>query len=247
MIKGIFSSENAMRPKMTRMEVLANNLANVNSTGYKRDRLFVQMLKEGTTSPPDARGAMDNVEVDRYIDMREGPLQQTDNPLNLAIDGPGFFVAETSQGTRYTRNGNFTLSTDGSLVTAEGDPVMGNDGKIRLPNFEHLEMKKIKITPSGEVLEGDQHVAQLRVVNITDPEMLQKDQHGMLMPREGQRVTEIPDDQRVIRQGFLEESNVNGIEEMMAMIELSRGFETDQRIIKAQDATLDRSLDVGRI
>jgi flagellar basal-body rod protein FlgF len=247
MIKGIFSSEAAMRPKMTRLDVLANNLANVNSTGYKRDRVFLQMIKGSTDGQPDARGGVDGVELDRYVDMKEGPLLQTDNPLDLAIQGSGLFVVDTPQGTRYTRNGKFTMGPDGSLVTMEGNAVMSTDGKIQFPNFDHIETRKIKVTNSGEVLVGDQHIAQLRIVTIEHPEQLQKDHHALLKTRESQTVTDMPEDQRVVRQGYLEESNVNGIEEMISMIELSRSFETDQRAIKAQDSTLDRSLDIGRI
>jgi flagellar basal-body rod protein FlgG len=247
MIKGIYSSEASMRPKMTRLEVLANNLANIHTTGYKRDRVFVQMLKESADGRPDGRGTVDGVGVDRYVDMTEGPLQQTDNPLDLAVQGAGFFVIDTPRGTRYTRNGNFTMTTDGTLVTAEGYRVLGTEGELRFPKYDRLEKQKIKIAQNGEIMFGDDHVGRLRLVTIDKPELLQKDHQSLLMTRGEQKVTDIPMDQTIVRQGFLEESNVNGVEEMIAMIELSRNFETDQRAIRAQDATLDRSLEVGRI
>jgi flagellar basal-body rod protein FlgF len=247
MIKGIYSSEASMRPKMTRLEVLANNLANMHTTGYKRDRVFVQMLKESADGRPDGRGSVDGVGVDRYVDMTEGPLRQTDNPLDLAMQGAGFFVIETPRGARYTRNGNFTMTTDGTLVTAEGYRVLGTEGEIRFPKFDHIEKQKIKVAQNGEIMFGDDRVGQLRMVTIENPELLQKDHQSLLMTRAGQKVSDIPPDQMIVRQGFLEESNVNGIEEMIAMIELSRNFETDQRVIRAQDTTLDRSLEVGRV
>ena len=247
MIKGIYSTEASMRPKTARLEVLANNLANINSTGFKRDRVFVQMLKESPDGSSDGRGEIDGVDVDRFVDMREGSVLQTDNPLDVAIQGQGFFVIETPQGTRYTRNGNFTLSTDGAIVTTEGYSLMGAEGKIRFPDLDRLAAEKIKISQSGQISLGDQQVAKLRIVEIENPEQLQKDHQSLFMTHESQKVNEIPADKVAVRQGFLEESNVNGIEEMIAMIELSRSFETDQRAIKAQDATLDRSLDIGRI
>jgi flagellar basal-body rod protein FlgG len=247
MIKGIYSSEAAMRPKMARMEVLANNLANINTTGFKRDRVFVRMLEQSSQAAADGRGDMTGVTTGRYIDTTSGSLQQTDNPLDLAIDGDGFFAVQTPRGTRLTRNGNFTLSKEGVLTTAEGYPVMGMNGAIQLPQRDRLDVRSLAITQSGEVVMDKEPLGQLRIMVPERADALQKDHESLMFVDQSERLLDVAPDKVSVRQGFVEESNVEGIEEMIAMIELSRGFETDQKMIQSQDATLDRSLEIGRV
>lgn len=247
MIKGIYSSEASMRPKMARLEVIANNLANINSTGYKRDRVFVQVLKDSVNTSADGRTDTDGVEIQRYVDQTEGSLRQTNNPFDLAIQGRGFFVVETPNGVRYTRNGNFSLQPDGELTTPEGYAVLGRGGSIHIPQLDRFEGKNVRITEGGEILIGRESIASVRVVDVQNPSALQKDHQSFFLPSETERAIDVPPDQTKVRQGFLEESNVDSIEEMIAMIDISRSFEMDQRMIKAQDATLDKSLDIGRV
>ncbi len=247
MIKGIYSSEAAMRPKMTRMEVLANNLANINTTGFKRDRVFVRMLEESSNARPDGRSDLSGVETQRYIDLSAGALRQTGNPFDLALAGDGFFAVETPRGMRLTRNGNFSLSTDGTLVTAEGYPVLGTKGRIQMPQTDKIKQDTIAINVTGEVVHNNEPLGTLRVVAAENPTALQKDHESLLFLNQGEMLRDVPSDSVSIRQGFLEESNVEGIEEMIAMIELSRAFEADQRMIQSQDATLDRTMDIGRM
>ena len=225
MIKGIYTSEAAMRPKMTRMEVIANNLANINSTGFKKDRVFLDMLNQSASDAADGRNDLNGVNVRRAVDFTPGSLQPTGNPFDLAIEGDGFFTVETPAGMRLTRNGHFKLGTDGSLLTAEG--ISGNE--------------------AGEAVAGHDPLARLRVVNVDRPDLLQKDHEALFVPTAGQVPVNVPHDQLHVRQGFLEESNVEGVEEMISLIELSRSFETDQKMIQSQDATLDRSMEVGKL
>jgi flagellar basal-body rod protein FlgG len=247
MIKGIYTSEASMRPKMTRMEVIANNLANINSTGFKRDRVFVEILKESGAPVADGRGDLTGTRVRRAVDLTPGSLRPTNNPFDLALEGQGFFAVETPNGLRLTRNGHFMLSPDGGLVTAEGFPVQGENGNVVVPNMDKYQLGNITINEAGEVLADREPLTRLRIVTVADPDQLQKDHESLLMPGANQIPVNIPHDQLHVRQGFLEESNVDGIEEMIAMIELSRSFETDQKIIQSQDATLDRSMDIGRV
>jgi flagellar basal-body rod protein FlgF len=247
MIKGIYSSEAAMRPKMARMEVLANNLANINTTGFKADRVFVRMLEQSTKGAGDERGDMTGVTTGKYIDTTSGSLQNTQNPFDLAIDGDGYFAVQTSRGTRLTRNGNFTMSKDGTLTTAEGYALLGTNGPIQVPQKDQRDVRSLTITQSGEVVMDKETVGQLRLVVPEHPDALKKDHESLMFVDEDERVMDVAPDRISVRQGFLEESNVEGIQEMIAMIELSRGFETDQKMIQSQDATLDRSIEIGRV
>jgi len=247
MIKGIYSAEAAMRPKMTQMEVLANNLANINSTGFKKDRVFMRMLKESAAGSPDGRTDLAGVEAQRSIDFSGGSLQQTGNPLDLAIEGPGFFAVDTPRGIRLTRNGNFSLSPDGTLVTGEGYAVLSTAGHITIPQADRLPKGSISINEAGLLSTGKETIGRIQLVDVERPAMLQKDHESLFMPDPRDPVRDIQEDQTVIRQGYLEESNVEGIEEMIAMIELSRSFETDQKMIQAQDQTLERVMDIGRV
>lgn len=247
MIKGLASSEASMRPKMARLEVLANNLANINSTGFKRDRVFVELLKESAVAQAQGKGDLEGVKVTQYTDFSEGSLQQTGNPLDLALQGRGFFVVDTPRGQRYTRNGNFKLSTDGSLITSEGYSVQGDGGKIRFPDIRKLQEGKVAISDTGEITLDREQMGHLRVVDFADLTRLQKDHQSFFMAEPGNIMMEGPGNGTAVRQGYLEESNVEGIEEMITMIELNRNFETDQKVIQAQDATIDKSLEVGRL
>ena len=247
MIKGIYSSEAAMRPKMTRMEVLANNLANINTTGFKRDRVFVRMLQESTATRPDGRSDLSGVETQRTIDLSAGALRPTGNPFDVALTGDGFFAVDTPHGMRLTRNGNFTLSPDGTLTTSQGYPVLGTAGQIRIPHMDRLKQEAITITALGEIVCNSEQCGQLRIVAAEHPDALQKDRESFLFVKEGEPLRNVASDSISVRQGYLEDSNVDGIEEMIAMIELSRAFEADQRMIQSQDATLDRTMDIGRV
>jgi flagellar basal-body rod protein FlgF len=247
MIKGIYSSEAAMRPKMARMDVLANNLANINTTGFKRDRVFVRMLEQSSAAAADGRGDMTGVTTGKYIDTTSGSMQQTSNTLDLAIQGDGYFSIQTPRGLRLTRNGNFTLNKEGVLTTSDGYPVLGLTGAIKLPEKEKLDLKSVTISTSGEVVSNKEQLGQLRIVVPEHADALQKDHQSLMFVDESERVVDVPPENVNVLQGYLEESNVEGIEEMIAMIELSRSFETDQKMIQSQDATLDRAMEIGRV
>jgi flagellar basal-body rod protein FlgF len=247
MIKGIYTSEASMRPKMTRMEVIANNLANINSTGFKKDRVFVEMLNRSGAASSDSRDDLTGVTVRKAVDFTQGSLQPTGNTFDLAIEGNGFFAVETPKGMRLTRNGHFRLNADGSLVTAEGFAVQGENGAVVIPNMDKRQAANLTVNEAGEILADKEPLAQLRIVNVAAPDQLAKDHEALFTTTEGQLALTVPRDQIHVRQGFLEESNVEGLQEMIAMIELSRGFDTDQKIIQSQDATMDRSMDIGKV
>jgi flagellar basal-body rod protein FlgF len=247
MIKGIYASGSGMMPRMLKIEVIANNLANINTTGFKRDNIFVQIMKDTGVAQATGNGDLSGLNVREYTDFSEGSLNPTSNKLDLAIQGPGFFVAQSPNGPRYTRNGGFSLSTDGTLVTAQGYPVMGAGGPIQLPDMQKLSQGDISINETGEVTVDGRQIGKLEIANFEDTSVLKKDGGSDFVsdvpPKSG-----VADGKNIaIRQGYLEESNVNGIEEMVQMIELSRSFESAQKTMVSQDATLDKANDVGKL
>jgi flagellar basal-body rod protein FlgF len=246
MIKSIHTSGAGMEPMMTRLEVIANNLANMNTTGYKRDEVFMQLVKDAALLQAQGKGDLSEVQVERITDFSDGSLNPTNNPLDVAVQGRGFFVVDTPQGLRYTRNGNFTLTSSGTLVTAQGDPVMGVNGRIQLPDLQNLKRGQIVISESGEIDVDNRSIARLRVVDFGAGTGLTKQTSSLFVAPAGVLPSDIREDSVQIRQGFLEGSNVEGLEEMIAMIELTRNFESNQRIIQAEDGTLERANDVGR-
>ncbi|MER3522592.1 MAG: flagellar basal-body rod protein FlgF [Ignavibacteria bacterium] len=247
MIKGLYASSNGMPPMMVKLEVIANNLANINTSGFKKDGLFVQMMNDPGIAPVVGAGKLSTrVQTERVTDFSEGSLVQTSNPLDLALQGRGFFVVQTPQGTRYTRNGNFTIALDGTLTTGDGFPVLAKDGTIKFPDLQQLAQESVRILPTGEIHVGTKAIGALRIVDFEDTTRLQK-AGGALFSLDstddtGMHEVELP----TVRQGYLEESNVDGIAEMIEMIEITRHFESNQKAIASQDATLEKVLEVGK-
>jgi flagellar basal-body rod protein FlgF len=246
MIKGIQTTGSAMKPMMTRMEVIGNNLANINTVGFKKDNVFIHVLK--TTGLEQAKGAGEIAGYDsrKYTDFSEGSLQQTGNPLDVALQGRGFFVVDTPGGVQLTRNGNFTLSLDGTLVTSQGRPVMGTEGYIHFSDIQTLPAGKIAITEGGEITVDKKIIGKLRIAEVADATALKKNGDSFLVAETSAPIVIANPDSVIVRQGYLEESNVEGLEELITMVELARNFESGQKAIQYQDGTLERLNEVGR-
>lgn len=247
MIKGLYASSSGMPPTMARLEVIANNLANINTNGFKKDALFVEMLNDPGIAPgAHSGGVPPSVRLQRVTDHSEGSLVQTHNPLDVALQGDGYFVVQTPQGIGYTRNGNFSLTFDGTLVTREGYPVLGQEGHIKFPDLQKVAQESVAIATTGEISLGKSAVGTLRIVAFEDQHKLRKAGGAMFVvdPDDDphMKVVELP----TVRQGFLEESNVDGIAEMIEMIEITRHFESNQKAIASQDATLEKVLEAGK-
>jgi flagellar basal-body rod protein FlgF len=247
MIKGIGSAGSALKPMMTRLDVLANNLANLNSTGFKRDNLFTEALSDAALREAQGRGELSGSQSRQYTDLSEGSVQQTGNPLDLAIQGRGFFTVETPRGVRYTRNGSFSLSREGLLVTSEGYPVLGTNGVISFPDPQQIGAGAITVSEQGEVAIDKRALATLRMSDFDNALQLTKDGNTLFRAVGPEKRMDPGVNPARVRQGCIEESNVDGVEEMIAMIELTREFESNQKAIQQQDATLDKTLEVGRM
>jgi flagellar basal-body rod protein FlgF len=225
------------------LDVVANNIANINTNGYKADgSLFEEYLS--TAARSDTGGRVSFVR-DRGIwhDMNAGPVERTGSPLDVAIDGDAFFPVQTPRGERYTRNGAFHLNATGQLVTSQGDPVLGTSGPITFqPNDRQISISKDGII---SVREGDSKTSTqrgtLRLVNFANPQQLQKDGGSTF------KTTQTNPPQNTtnasVEQGTLEKSNVRGVVEMSRMIEITRAYTQVATLLQQQSDLSQQSID----
>jgi flagellar basal-body rod protein FlgF len=235
MIKGIYQAAQTMRTQMKDLEVVANNLANINSTGYKRELPFAEILSR-----------TGNANIKQLTDFREGVAVVTGNPFDFSISGRGFFVLQTEDGIRLTRNGKFTLTDDGFLVNEKGSKVLGQKGPVNLSDLLFDKSKTVSITSDGEIKIGDKYIDKIMVAKINKQENLTRTQDQEFAINNDDY--EIADEaEYAISQGYIEESNVNPIEEMQSMIQLNKDFETTQKMIQKFDSYLGKVTEAGKV
>ncbi len=220
------------------MDVVANNVANVNTNGYKADKsLFQEYLTSGAHEDNfSGRDRRVSYVVDRatWHDFTQGAAEPTKNPLDVAIDGKGFLVVQTPGGERYTRDGNLQINSQGQLVTAAGNPVLGTSGPIV---FQPTD-KEISITADGSVsvLEGASRIdsirGKLRLVSFAQAQRLVKEGANLYSSGAGNAAQ--PDAISRVRQGFVEKSNVNSVAEMSKMIEVTRAYTQISAMLQQQ-------------
>ncbi len=210
------------------MDVVANNIANLQTPGYKGETLkfeeFIQPAAESenlTRPTEDVSYVLDARVIRSFV---SGDMRQTGNPLDVAINGTGWFAIETPNGERYTRAGNFTLNQEGTLVTAEGHPVLGESGTITFTPQE----TGIGIATDGTISTNAGEKGKLRVVEFDDERLLLKEGSNMFSaPAPGLDIV-TPH----VAQGFVENSNVNAVSEMARMIEVSRSYISTSRALE---------------
>jgi flagellar basal-body rod protein FlgF len=226
------------------MDVVSNNIANLNTTGYKADgSLFEEYLN--TAARADQTGSRVSFVRDRGVwhDMSQGAIDRTGNPLDVAIDGQGFLVVQTPAGERYTRNGSMQISATGQLVTTDGYPVLGDGGPITLqPNDRQVSISKDGMI---SVREGTSKVdsarGKLRLVTFATPQRLQKDGGSTFNATAG--ATPEPATKAGLVQGAVEKSNVRGVVEMSRMIEITRSYTQIDDLLKQQNDLAQSAVD----
>lgn len=249
MIRGIYAAGAGMLAEQTRTDVIANNLANASTAGYKKDiavtkdfhSLLITRINDGPNRPAIGSlgvGAM----VDEVATIHAaGGNRPTGNNYDLAIEGRGFFAIETPAGVRYTRNGAFTRSAEGQLVTQDGYRVLGQGGPIQLGDAQ----AKVNIGEDGRVMVDDAEVDTVRVVSFADEKRLLKE--GANLYAAGGQQEEAAQNVTV-REGFLELSNVNVVAEMVNLIAGYRAYEVNGKCVQSHDQLLDKAVnDVGRV
>ncbi|HEY4743940.1 MAG TPA: flagellar basal-body rod protein FlgF [Desulfuromonadaceae bacterium] len=244
MNSGMYSALSGNITAMKRLEVISNNLANANTPGFKKDKMsFESMLNvpENRPAVPDGTTADPLLQKNSvYVDYSPGPVAQTGNPLDLAINGDGFFVVNTPNGPAYTRQGNFRMSVDGTLETVDGYPVMGQAGPIK------IQGSKVAIDGQGVVNVDGVPAGTITVVDFPKPYNLIKGEGTLFTPANPQAAPQAAT--AAIRQGHLEGSNVETIGEMVRMIETNRYFEACSKVVQGYDAMASKATtDLGRL
>lgn len=235
MIKGIFSAAKNLQSGEKHIGVIANNLANLNTIGFKREVPFSMIM--------DAQG---NLRANQINDSKQGEMVLTGNPLDLGINGKGFFIVETKYGEKITRDGKFKISDEGYLVNQNGDKVLGKDGEIHFGTNVFNSDQSIVVTKSGEIKVGENILDELRIVGVEKPEELSK-AGGAYFDIEGVDLEEMENTEYEITQGYIESSNVNIMEEMEAMIRLNNDYQSTQKIIRYLDDSLEKANTIGKV
>jgi flagellar basal-body rod protein FlgF len=227
MIDGVNKMARDMSVRVLRQELVANNLANVNTPGFKTQRAFTRILNQslGAEAPQKPSGTSGQT-TGIYTSFEQGRIEYTHRNLDLAIDGEGFFVVDTPYGERFTRAGSFTLTEAGLLATYGGNPIMGQGGPIAIQGGD------IEITPDARVVVDGEEVDTLKIVTFSAAQNLARS--GNTFTSASEPYNEVDFAETQIVQGALERSNVNPIDEMVEMIALHRGFEADQQSIRLQ-------------
>lgn len=257
MVKGLYTAYTGLINEQNRMDVLTNNLANANTVGFKKEGSTSQAFNEvlaykikDTTDPLAARplgGISLGVKIgETYTDFSQGSMRGTENPLDLAVSGTGFFAVEftNKQGetsTKYTRDGGFVLNKDGYLVTKDGDYVLGsNNNRIRLdPN------QPVVVDQAGRMWQNETVAATIGITDFEDYHYLEHYGENFYQPVEG--ATQKAGEYKIMS-GYLEMANMSVVTEMVNMIAVSRAYETNQKMVQTFDSTLEiSSKQLGRV
>jgi len=261
MLRGLYSAANAMRYRVHEVETIANNLANVSTDGYKRDRIamrsFGDMLLSRIEQHPE--NTSDNTQVpprigvlnlggpiaeSEYVDFTPGAPRTTGNPLDIYIDGPGFFVVETPAGERYTRNGSFTFNDEGTIVTSDGYTVQGaNGGELRI-----IDPAPFSINSNGDILQNGLPIGQLRIVEFPDISVIEKDGATLFRMVDNTQPQPYTAQGSTVEQGAVESSNVDAIRALVRLISAQRSYEAAARAVDMFNQSLQRvSTELGSL
>ncbi len=245
-ISGILSGTMAQEMKL---EVLSNNMANANTVGFKEDRVFripssassVWDNIPGSSQKDLSINNVSSLPVGSFTNFEQGHLKTTGNALDVALDGDGFFSVQTSKGLQYTRKGNFVLNSNGTLVTQEGYPVLGNGGgEIRISG------KNVVVASNGAIIVDGLETDSLKIVDFVNKKGLLKIGDSLYRPQDPND-TGTPAVKTQVQQGAIEASNVDSIKMMTEMIDVIRGYESYQKILQSMNDTNGKTNEIGKL
>jgi flagellar basal-body rod protein FlgF/flagellar basal-body rod protein FlgG len=223
MNNGIYAASTGLLARTQELDLAANNLANANTSGFRGQRVsFKSQMMTASTSVAARAVSSFGVLGDSRTDFAQGSLQQTGNPLDLALEGSGFFAVQSPTGTQYTRNGNFHLTKDGALVTAQGYPVLGDKGPVTLPGGT------AEISSTGVISVNGDVAGQLQLTEFDPSVPLTSLGEANFSAPSAAATTAT---KLTVRQGSLESSNINPIECAVGLVEIQRNAEMMQRAL----------------
>lgn len=237
MTEGINAAASGMVGILSLNDVISNNLANINTPGFKQSIVTFKSFKDVMVNKLDNSNdyvkpgeSLGNLSAGSCVDgssldFKQGGIQTTGNPLDFAINGKGLFTVQTPTGTAYTRNGTFMINNQGQISTTEGYPVMGQSGPITAKI--NSGAKDVKILTDGTVQVNNQTIAKLKIVDFNNKNSLQPLGNSLYKPANGQ--TPVNATGFEIKQGALETSNANVVECMVNSINASRTYESCQK------------------
>jgi len=245
MIDRLTHSMQALQRLMKAQEVTANNIANLNTPGFKSDKLFYHSFIEELNGV-DASV----VRPQQTINMAQGNFESTENPFDLAIEGKGFFKVDLNGQELLTRNGRFRLNADGFLVNDEGANVLGENGAVSVPILYEQSgtaetQQRIEIAKDGTIFVNDEKIDKVQLAGVDNLPGLERHAAGYYMAPTGIEVTN--DVESAILQGFYESGNVDPLQEMVAMMSNAGMFEAQQKVMLTTDELLSRATNtIGR-
>jgi flagellar basal-body rod protein FlgF len=240
--RGLFAAASGMLADQIRQDVIANNLANATTAGFKGDVAVGEAFPDMLVNQLQTGAQVGTLGLGSHISQistndKQGALRQTGNTYDLAVAGSGWFSVQGPNGVAYTRNGTFSLDAKGQLVTADAQPVLDDGGRPIT-----IGAGKASITPDGRVSVDGRQIAKLALTTL-DPKRLHKLGDNLYTGTVQKGV-----DPGRVEQGFLESSNVNSVKEMVDLISTMRSFEAGQKAVQAEDDSLGKAVnDVGRI
>lgn len=244
-----------MNAQQNRLDTISNNLANVDTAGFKKEipvsKEFSELLLRRTQSDGIYRNSSGSYDVapvigsiglgvetnELYTDFQQGSFKNTDTKTDMALSGEGFFAVQTPNGERYTRNGNFHLGKEGILLTKEGYPVLGENGPI------HVDDDKFFVNQDGMIYSKEDNalVDRFKVVRFENERYLKKQGSSLWNTNDiaGKAHIAEGDERPRFLQGYMETSNVNVVNEMVQMIEVNRAYEANQKTVQTHDSMMD--------
>jgi flagellar basal-body rod protein FlgG len=254
MIRGWYIGASGMNAQQNRLDAISNNLANVDTTGYKKDipvsKSFSELLLRRTEADGVYKTPFGSADVapvigklglgvetnELYTDFAQGSFKSTDTNTDLALSGKGFFAVQTPDGERYTRNGNFILGKEMILETKDGFPVLGENGPITVPD------DKFYVNEDGMVYTKQDNtlIDRIKVVRFDNERYLKKMGESLWNKNDISGEPHIAEgaERPKFLQGYTEASNVNVVNEMVQMIEVNRAYEANQKSIQSEDSMM---------
>ena len=235
MVKGIYDAASNLHAKMKNMEIVANNLANINTTGYKREIPFSEYL--------DKYG---NQNIKQLSDFSSGVFEETGNKLDLSVKGEAFFVVQTDRGLALSKDGKFKIDNEGYVVNSRDKKLISSNGPLNLYEKVFDKTGDVNFSKNGEIQIGGKNVGQLMIAEVINKNnIVRGEAQNFYLPETDFRIAD--EGSYEVMQGYLENSNTNPLQEMQSMIQLNKDYETTQKIIQSLDTMMSRAKEVGKV